>query len=134
MTQTQELTDEQRLLMYKLGDSVTTDHIAPSALGDTAVAVSGLGWHSWEVKDAKGNVVDSGEKPKINVQFPGLPKVFEYRIPAGTLAHLEQKLGSLTDSSNVIGAKMVFSSKKGGSFNWVDCTIVERPSGKGGKK
>lgn len=121
-----ELTDEQRMLIYKLGDSVSCDHIEEKALGDTAVIVSGVSWHSWEKKDAKGNVVESGEKPKFSVQFPKLPKLFEYRIPAGTLQHLEQKLGNLLDSSNLVGAKVQFLPKKT-SFEWVDCIVVGKP-------
>lgn len=127
MSKEKTLTDEQKLLLYKLGDAITHDHIDKNALGDKAVAVSGLEWHKWQKKNEAGDVVDSGEKPKIGVQFPSLPKVFEYRIPAQTLAAMEEKVGSLADPKNIVGSSLQFVKKTTG-FKWVDCIITATPA------
>lgn len=127
MTTNNELTEQQRLLLYKLGDAVKTEHIEPTAFGDKATAISSIKWHDWEKKDAKGTVIDSGEKPKIEVQFPSINKVFEYRVPVQTLAAMEKKLGDMLVPGNVIGASLQFVAKKTGSFNWVDAIVTATP-------
>lgn len=121
------LNDQQRLALYKLGDHIKEEHL--NEFGKEAVIVDGISWHTWEKKEEKtGKILEHGMKPKIGVQFPGMPKVYEYRIPATTLKELEAELGPAHESKNWLGAKIKFLPKSDG-FHWVDATVISKPEG-----
>jgi hypothetical protein len=123
----EDLNDQQRLALYKLGDHIKEEHL--KEFGKEAVIVDGISWHVWEKKDDKGKVVDHGMKPKIGVQFPGMPKIYEYRIPATTLKELEADLGPAhLSKENWVGARIKFLAKNDG-FQWVDATVIATAPG-----